>query len=79
MTYTTTILQASPLTIGHIVQLTHAFDLPASLTIKTLQRFWNCSQPTVSRRLQEISSCNLAYIRRTARATYWVDPLMLHD
>jgi len=77
MTPTATILAASPITLGHILQLTHAFNLPAALTVATLMRHWHCDQSTVSRRLQAISQSNLAYIRRMARATYWIDPLVL--
>jgi hypothetical protein len=36
-----------------------------------------CDQSTVSRRLQAFRTANLAIIRRTARATYWIDPLVI--
>jgi hypothetical protein len=77
MSYTTIVSKAPSASLGQILQLTHAFNLPAALTVATLQRHWRCDQSTVSRRLQAFRTANLAIIRRTARATYWIDPLVI--
>jgi hypothetical protein len=77
MSYTTIVCQAPTTCLGQILQLTHAFNLPAALTVDTLKRHWHCDQSTVSRRLQAFRTANLAIIRRTARATYWIDPLVI--
>lgn len=77
MSHTQTILQAQPLHLGLLVQLEHAFSLPAAIHVADLELFWSCNQSTVSRRLQAFRASNLACVQRIKCGTYWIDPLIL--